>query len=103
MVMKYGPNEKAIHERVDISSTIAKTLPRSDSRATSQLKNLRAASGQTYGEIEMAEAAPLIFPDLDRVDNIDENGKPKSGFKKTGEFLANYYDKRAQAKYVSET
>ena len=102
MVMKYDPNEKASHERVDISSTVVKTLSSSDSRTRSQMKNFKAASGKTYGEIEMAEAAPLIFPNLDRVDDVDENGKSKSGFKKTGEFLANYYDKRAQVKYVSK-
>ena len=64
------------------------------------MAKFRGANGKVYGELEMPQAAPLIFPGLDKVEDLDEHGKPKGGFKKTGEFLANYYDKRAQAKYV---
>lgn len=100
MVMKYDPNQKDSHERLNLSSMIMKTLDTSDSRTQEHLKKFKVASAKTYGEIEMPEAAPLIYPGLDGVADVDGNGKPKGGFKKTGEFLANYYDKRAQAKYV---
>ena len=100
MVMKYNSQEGASHETVDTSSTIMKSLTTSDSRTKEQMKRFQAASGTTRGEIEMPEAAPLIFPELDRVEEIDENGKPRGGLKKTGQVIANYFDKRAQAKFV---
>ena len=98
--MKYDPQVKLSHERVDISTAIMKSIVPSGSRTTEQMKRFKTASAETFGEIEMPQAAPLIFPGLDHVEDIDEKGKPKGGFKKTGEFLANYYDKRAQAEYV---
>ena len=98
--MKYDPEENASDERVDMSSTIMKSLFAPNSRTKDQMRKLQTASAKTYGEVEMPEAAPLIFPGLDHVEDIDENGKPKRGFKKTGEFIANYYDKQAQVRYV---
>ena len=100
MIMKYDPKQDTSHEKVDITSTILKTLTPSNSKTISQMQKLRGANGKVYGDLAMPEAAPLTFPELDRVEDLDEKGKPREGIKKTGEFLANYYDKRAQAKYV---
>ncbi|OCK86330.1 hypothetical protein K432DRAFT_421081 [Lepidopterella palustris CBS 459.81] len=75
-------------------------------QGTSKIKNtmqgLRVASGKTYGEIEMPEAAPLVFPALDQVLDADPDGKKPNAFKRGGEFVANYGDRRAQAKYNYE-
>ena len=98
--MKYDPNQEASHEKVDITSTILKTLTSSTSSTKQRMNKFKSAAGKSYGELEMPQAAPLIFPALDRVEDLDENGKAKSGMKKTGEFMANYFDKRAQATYV---
>ena len=101
MVMKYDPNEKPSREHVDMSTTIMKSLSIPESKAKERMRNFQTASAKSYGEIEMPEAAPLTYPGLNIVNDIDENGKRKGNFKRTGEFLTNYYDKRAQARYVS--
>lgn len=102
MIMKFDPNQHSSHERVDITSTVIKTLTSSDSRTKSQMKKLKSADGKTYGDLQMPQAAPLVYPSLDHIDDLDENGKPKGGRKQTREVLENYYDKRAQAKYVGD-
>ena len=63
---------------------------------------MRGSSGKTYGELEMPEAAPLVFPELDAIAVSSEaDGKTKSSLKEKGAFIATYMDKRAQASYVS--
>ena len=61
------------------------------------MAGLRVSSGKTYGEIEMPESAPLIFPALDQAAvNPDANK-----LKKSQKFVPDYFDRRAQATYVS--
>ena len=48
--------------------------------------------GTTRGELEMPEAAALVFPDDDAA---------TAGNKGLGSLTAEYFDKRSQAKYVS--
>ncbi len=63
---------------------------------------MRSSSGKTYGELEMPEAAPLVFPDLDAVAAANEaDGKKKGSLREKGAFIATYMDKRAQTSYVS--
>ena len=50
------------------------------------------SSDTTHGELEMPEAAALVFPDGDT---------PAAGNKSLGSLTAEYFDKRSQAKYVS--
>ena len=75
-------------------------------------KRLRVASGETQGEAQMpAICAPLIFPTLDTVvDQLERDNRNNSeGFanamkaktKNSSAFVANYFDRRAQAAYVS--
>ncbi len=102
LIMTYKPNQKASHEQVDISQTIAKSLTPSDSKVREQLKGLKLSSGKTYGELEMPESAPLIFPALDAAAAAEgEDGKKQSTLNKSSKFVANYLDRRAQASYVS--
>ncbi|MCJ1390211.1 hypothetical protein MMC18_003069 [Xylographa bjoerkii] len=62
----------------------------------------RIGSGATYRELEMPEAAPLVFPLLD--DAIQTGGAQKpNALKKSHEFLADYYDRRAQAAYSARS
>ena len=94
LVMKYAPEARSSHESVDLSS--------SNSTIMKQFNSMRGPSGKTYGELEMPEAAPLVFPELDAVAAANEaDGKKKSGLKEKGAFIATYMDKRAQASYVS--
>jgi len=64
------------------------------------MSKLRVSSGKTYGELEMPEAAPLIFPALDQM-TVGADGKKPNKLKRGGEFVANYMDRRTQATYVS--
>ena len=102
LVMKYAPEERSSHESADLSKTLLKSFNPSESAIQRQLNSVRSSSGKTYGELEMPEAAPLVFPELDALAASNEtDGKKKSNLKKKGAFIATYMDKRAQASYVS--
>lgn len=104
LVMKYAPEARSSHEPVDLSQPLFSSLNPSSSAIKRQLHSIRGSSGKTYGELEMPEAAPLIFPELDAVAAANEaDGKKKSSLKAKGAFIATYMDKRAQASYVSPT
>ena len=99
--MSYKPEQKASHEQVDISKAIAKSITPADSKLRQQLKGLKISSGKTYGELEMPESAPLIFPALDNIAmSKDQDGKKPSQLKTSSKFVADYLDRRAQASYV---
>jgi len=101
--MTYKPEDSATHESVDITQAINKYLiPASGVKQT--MKNLRKSSGKTYGEMEMPEAAPLIFPALDALaDSTTAEGvQKKTKLKNSQKFVADYFDRRAQAKYAAE-
>lgn len=70
---------------------------------TDRMKNIRLASGTTKGAIELPEAAPLVFPEVDKaiVSNGPETFKDKA--KDAKMFLADYMDRRAQMEYVSNS
>lgn len=100
--MKYAPEARSSHESVDLSQTLLTSLNPSKSTIKGQFNSMRSSSGKTYGELEMPEAALLVFPDLDAVAVANEaDGKKKSSLKEKGAFIATYMDKRAQASYVS--
>jgi hypothetical protein len=73
------------------------------------LKDIRLTSGQTRGQIELPEAAELVFPDLDRFaeEALEGGGKGKESgnrdkFKDAGTWVQDYLDRRGQAFYVSD-
>lgn len=96
-------------QRLDLNQTAAKWSTPTDSETkTSRLRrNLRLTSGVTHGEIELPEAAPLIYPDLDRaaLRAIEGKGPESEGtrnkLKSAGSWVADYVDRKAQAEYVS--
>ncbi|GAB1736153.1 hypothetical protein NU219Hw_g6202t1 [Hortaea werneckii] len=74
-----------------------------DRSMTDRLKDIRLASGTTEGSIRMPEAAPLIFPDLDKAlveDGVEETFKGKAADAKV--FLADYMDRRAHFRYAHD-
>ncbi|RFU28762.1 hypothetical protein B7463_g7589, partial [Scytalidium lignicola] len=106
LIMTYKPESSSRHEVVDISKTIitySGTGP-SESKFKSTMKNLRISSGKTYGEFEMPEAAPLIFPALDEAATKSgaEGQKMRDKLKSGQKFVADYMDRRAQASYANE-
>lgn len=99
MIMKYNPNANTTLDvqQMDTSSLIV-------SRATHENDFFRkVASGETQGELEMPEAAPLVFPALDEVaTSVAQSGdvEKRNAFMRSTKFVSNYYDKRAQMEYV---
>lgn len=79
-----------------------------------KMKRLRIASGETHGEAEFpVTCAPLTFPALDAIaatTSATNNGSSegvansiKAKTKSTSKFVNYYFDRRAQAIYVSHT
>lgn len=99
LIMTYNPDSTEGHaiDQAQLSSTITSTLNPSGLQKFKQ--QLRSSSG----EIEFPEAAPLVFPGLDNLDDQrceEATGKKeKSGAK---QYIDEYYDKRAQAKFAGK-
>lgn len=109
------PKGEAALETVDTSKHALNWLDKSTTRAKSEKSKYRTNSGITRGELELPETAALIYPDTGNVEigrTISEEPAPKDA-KKEGskeskpsnpysarKVTQNYFDKRAQAKYV---
>lgn len=102
-----GPTVSA--ESIDVmTGRLVAKYDRSDSGVSQSsglmggMANLRVASGDVRGLVEMPQAAPLIFPDLDRA--IEQQGQEgfKAKMKGASKFLGDYLDRRAQAKSVDD-
>ncbi|KAH9214357.1 hypothetical protein DL95DRAFT_446516 [Leptodontidium sp. 2 PMI_412] len=104
LIMTYKPDSTASHTRIDINQTITNYQTPASSSTRQTLRNLRTSSGKTYGELELPESAPLIFPSLDKVaeDSSEEGAKKQGKMKSTGKFVGDYFDRRARAKWASQ-
>ena len=91
LIMTYKPESNASHMTVDITKMIASSMDPGDSKMRQTLKNLKLSSGKTYGELELPEAAPLIFPALDELADgtSDEALKKQNKLKSSQKFVAN--------------
>lgn len=101
-------------ERLDINQTAAKySNPDPEmSRLKKGMKDIRLVSGKTYTEVELPEAAALVYPDLDRAveKEMQQEGKGKGAektstkdkFKGAGAWVQDYLDRKAQATFVSD-
>ena len=99
MVMTYQADApRPVDARsMDVNDLVSKW---SNSETKSWKKTLKMSSGTTYGELELPESAPIVFPALDEV--VETGDKEKaSKMKGSMKFIGGYYDKRAQSKYVS--
>lgn len=97
LIIKYKPSSDEPIEEVDLDHNIARTIEQRDGQ--SKWKNLfSAASSTTKHEAEIPEAAPLVFPQLD---SLDEQQK-QSSVKQFGHFLQDYYDRQAAAKFEAQ-
>ncbi|ESZ95517.1 hypothetical protein SBOR_4102 [Sclerotinia borealis F-4128] len=104
LILTYKPESSATHAFVDISKAIASSLDDTATGFKKTLKHIKLSSGTTYGELEMPEAAPLIFPALDQIAELEEseNVQKNNKFKNSGKFVTDYFDRRAQAKYAMQ-
>jgi hypothetical protein len=104
LILTFKPESSATHESVNITQAIHSSMTPRESSMKNTFKNLRLSEGKTYGELELPEAAPLIFPALESlVDPTTPGEVQKSNkLKSTGKFFADYSDRRAQARYAAE-
>ncbi|KAF6231305.1 hypothetical protein HO173_010448 [Letharia columbiana] len=102
MLVTYKPSRHLWSSApMDISHDVSKAL--GTDTLGSKLKNdLKFTSGKTHTEPELPEAAPLIFPHLDAAADEEEAGKKPNAFKKSGRFIGEYMDRRANATYNAE-
>ena len=97
MVMQYKPqgNRPVYAQQADMTSLISKRTAREGHT------NIASTyAGQTYGPIEMPESAPLVFPALDEAAE-SQDAETANKLKRSMGFVTEYYDRRAQAAYVS--
>lgn len=104
LIITYKPDSSAAHEALDINKAISSSLNPAEGKMKALGQSMRLSSGKTYGEMELPEAAPLIFPALDRVaaDTSAEGVKKQTKLKSSQKFVADYFDRRAQASYAAE-
>lgn len=104
LIMTYKPEASTTHASVDITKSISSSMTPGSSGMRQTLNNLRLSSGTTYGELELPEAAPLIFPALDTLaaSTSAEGIQKKSKLKSSQKFIADYFDRRAQAEYANQ-
>ncbi|KAI9816919.1 MAG: hypothetical protein M1827_001564 [Pycnora praestabilis] len=98
LIMTYKPSQKASVEPVDLSETVMKAFTKAPEGFKGKMYDLRMSSGKTRGELEMPEAAPLIYPELDKASDAQK----KNALKRSGAFVADYFDRRGQATYAAE-
>lgn len=99
LIMTWRPESDQAHESVDMTSTIASSMTSYSSGVKAKFKG---SSGKTYGDFSLPDAAPLVFPTLDvlqTTDNKEAEGL-KEKMKRKADFVGDYYDRRAQMKYV---
>lgn len=99
LIMGFKPNMDRPVEMVsiDMDSTALVTQHETHTSGAMDFRNkMKVAQGKTYGEVELGEIAPLIYPSLDAA-AADPNS---NAFKKASKFLTDYSDKRAQADYA---
>ncbi|KAI4600894.1 hypothetical protein KJ359_013057 [Pestalotiopsis sp. 9143b] len=97
LVMTYKPSSDDIIEEVDIDHNIAKAIGTREGQ--NRWKRTFSTSATTAKqEADIPECAPLIFPQLD---NLDEKKKENS-IKQFGSFMSDYYDRQAAAKFETQ-
>jgi hypothetical protein len=104
LIVTYKPESSESHETIDVTKAISSSMTPAESKMKAFGQSMRLSSGSTYGELELPEAAPLIFPALDRVaaDTSEEGVKKQTKMKSSQKFVSDYFDRRAQAQYAAE-
>jgi hypothetical protein len=99
LVLTWNPETSEARTAVDFEGLAKKALQTGKDPMTS----LRKSNGKTYGEFQWPEIAPLRYPGLDDLAaTSDETGRAeKSSLQKKRQFVEDYMDRRAQAKFVS--
>ena len=99
-IMTFKPNESRPigTTQMNLNEHYVRYQEPAPSKAKEVLKGIRVSDGKTYGEFELPECAPLIYPSLEEAAKTEEG---QNRLKKSQKFVADYLDRRAQAVYVS--
>lgn len=107
ILMTWKPSDASIITSVDfnLGSTMAKATP-DTSGVFAKLKH-RIQPSHGASSFEFPETAPLIFPTIDELaastsGNPEIEAKKQHAFKRGGQFLVDYTDRRAVAKWASD-
>ena len=105
MLMTYKPSRHSwTSAPTDITQSIAKSAD-PEGLAHKFTNNLKFSGGKSHTEMEIPKAAPLVFPALDAAiddPNPEAAAKKENAFKKSGKFIGEYMDRRAQAEYNAD-
>ncbi|KAF7867504.1 uncharacterized protein EAF02_009695 [Botrytis sinoallii] len=104
LVLTWNPDDGNHTSMVDMTSTISKSIDPQTGESKTRNK-FHTSSGNTYGDFEFPEAAPLVFPALDAaLTNVGSEGEErlKEKLKRKGDFVSDYMDRRARAQYAAQ-
>lgn len=104
LVMTWRPGSEESCEQVDVTTTISKFHNRPHSGASALKTKFKRSAGVSIGDYSFPEAAPLVFPGLDRLaeETGEEAEKKQKKLARAGKFVTEYNDKRAQARYAGK-
>lgn len=94
VIMKYNPSSTSADQVVDMNTAITQAV--SSRVDPAHRSKLHMSSGTTTSDFQMPVAAPLIFPSLDELSEADKAKHENTSF------LADYFDRRAQAKFAAQ-
>jgi hypothetical protein len=111
MIMTFKPErptERYFNANINdaTSTALAKSITPPSSSLSANLRNIRLSSGVSKGEMSLPTSAPLVYPALDAAaaDAVSTDRalpeKKQNALKSSGNFIAEYLDRRAQAEYA---
>lgn len=98
LVLTWNPESDATQMSLDTTTLVASNIEHKTGT-----KKFHTSNGNTHGDFDFPEAAPLVFPALDAM-AVSEGGEAvtmKAKAKRASEFTSDYLDRRARAAYVS--
>jgi hypothetical protein len=100
MVLTWTPETDATEVGININEKIHQNLTPPEGLAK-VVRNFSPSMGRTNG-VAFTETAPLVFPALDKLDDnhSGEAKTVKNKMKGAMGFTGEYFDRRAQAKFV---
>ena len=100
MVLTWNPETPELEVGVNVNDVIQQNLTPPEGIAKVK-HSMRTSMANTHGVV-FTETAPLVFPALDRFarSNSQEAKSQKEKLKRAAGFTGEYFDRRAQAKFV---
>ncbi|KAK7445042.1 hypothetical protein CaCOL14_001740 [Colletotrichum acutatum] len=97
LIVKYKPSSSEVVENIDLDHNITQAVEGSEKQSKWK-KLLHSGSSTTKSEAEIPEPAPLVFPQLDEMDE----GQKQNMVKKFGDSISKYYDRKATDRFKKE-